>query len=53
MKEIFCVGQERYTKEIALKNLDNFAKKWGDKYRFTKNLLNRDDVVYYFTFLEV
>ncbi len=52
LKEIFCVEQERYTKEIALKNLDNFAKKWGDKYRFIRNLSNREDVVYYFTFLE-
>ncbi len=43
---------EGYNKAEALKRLESFADKWGDLYRHIKLLPQKEDISYYFNYLQ-
>jgi len=51
-KEVLNPDDEKYTKEMAMKRLDSFAQKWGKLYRHIRKLPEKEDIEYYFNYLD-
>lgn len=52
LREVFLTGQRNYTRSQALGKFNEFATRWGKKYRSIKRLANDENIEYYFTYLE-
>jgi len=52
LREVFMTGQKAYTPQQARQNLNAFADRWGRHYEHIKKLANRQDLHYYFTYLD-
>lgn len=50
-KHVLNPDEKGYTKEMALKRLELFANKWGKFYRHIKRLPMKEDISYYFNYL--
>lgn len=50
-KEVLNPDDEKYTKEVALNRLDIFCQKWGRLYRHIKKMPQKEDISYYFNYL--
>lgn len=51
LREVFMTGQRAYTPRQARQNLKKFARRWGRHYSHIKKLAARQDLHYYFTYL--
>lgn len=51
-REVLDPDRADYTKEQALLSLKQFAHKWGTKYPYIGRLTDKEDISYYFTYLE-
>lgn len=52
LREVFLTGQRNYTRGQALEKFNEFATRWGKKYRSIKHLADNEDIEYYFTYLD-
>jgi len=52
LREVFLTGQHNYTRGQALARFNEFATRWGKKYRSIKRLATDEDMDYYFTYLD-
>lgn len=52
LREVFLTGQRNYTRGQALEKFNEFATRWGKKYRSIKRLADNEDMEYYFTYLD-
>lgn len=52
LKEVFNVTDPNFTYKNAKDNFQTFVNKWGNSYRFIKNLTNGLATEYYFTYLK-
>lgn len=52
LREVFLTGQRNYTRSQALGKFNEFAARWGKKYRSIKRLANDENIEYYFTYLD-
>ncbi len=52
LREVFLTGQRNYTRSQALEKFNEFAARWGKKYRSIKRLANDENIEYYFTYLD-
>jgi transposase-like protein len=52
LREIFMTGQKAYSAKQARANLDDFAERWGGRYDHIKKLPGRQNLHYYFTYLD-
>lgn len=52
LREVFLTGQHNYTRGQALEKFNEFATRWGKKYRSIKRLAGNEDMEYYFTYLD-
>jgi transposase-like protein len=51
-KKVLNPDDRNYSKKMAMLELDRFAEKWGKYYRHIKRLPLKDDISYYFTYLD-
>jgi len=51
-KKVLNPDDKDYTKEMAMERLQLFADKWGKYYRHIKRLPDKDDISYYFNYLD-
>lgn len=52
LREVFLTGQKAYGTEQARQQLDEFARRWGARYDHIRKLAGRQDLHYYFTYLD-
>lgn len=52
LREVFMTGQQAYTPKDARQRLTDFAERWGSHYRHIRKLATRQDLHYYFTYLD-
>jgi putative transposase len=52
LREVFLTGQRNYTREQGLARFNEFATRWGKKYRSIKRLAGSEEMDYYFTYLD-
>jgi putative transposase len=51
-KEVLSPDDKKYTKELAFERLEAFCQKWGKYYRHIKRLPQKEDICYYFNYLD-
>ena len=51
-KYVLNPDEENYTKKIAFDRLRQFSEKWGKYYRHIKRLPQKEDISYYFNYLD-
>jgi len=51
LKQIFEVNNQSDTLELAMKRLTMFSSKWGKYYQHIEKLKDKEDIEYYFTYL--
>jgi transposase-like protein len=52
LRAVLNPDDEAYTKSMAMEQLANFADKWGKLYRHIKKLPDKEDIEYYFNYLD-
>lgn len=52
LREIFLTGQKSYTADQAIQRLKEFAGRWGCYYSHIAKLPDKEDLHYYFTYLD-
>jgi transposase-like protein len=52
LRAVLDPDDENYTKSMAMERLANFAQKWGKLYRHIKKLPEKEDIEYYFNYLD-
>jgi len=52
LKEVLNPDDKKYTKEMAFERLGKFCQKWGKYYRHIKRLPQKEDICYYFNYLD-
>lgn len=52
LKEVFLTDQVSYSSQQGLHKLRELGKQWGDRYRHLEKLTSRQDLHYYFTYLD-
>jgi len=52
LRAVLNPDDEDYTKSIAMERLAYFADKWGKLYRHIKKLPDKEDIEYYFNYLD-
>lgn len=52
LRDIFMTGQRAYAPDQAQAALRDFAERWGARYEHIARLPKRDDLHYYFTYLD-
>lgn len=52
LRAVLDPDDENYTKLIAMERLAYFAEKWGKLYRHIKKLPEKEDIEYYFNYLD-
>lgn len=50
--EVLNPDDKNYTKEEAMKKLKEFSQKWGKYYKYIQHLPQKEDIEYYFTYLD-
>jgi transposase-like protein len=52
LREVFLTSQKAYTREQARRQFEAFIQRWGTHYRHIRRLNQREDLHYYFTYLD-
>lgn len=52
LRQVFMTGQQAYSPAQARQKLDAFAKRWGRHYEHIAKLPDKEDLHYYFTYLD-
>jgi|GEM_PF-4026940 len=52
LREIFMTGQKAYSSKQAQTALNEFSERLGSQYSHIRRLAERDDLHYYFTYLD-
>ena len=52
LRTVLNPDDEDYTKSMAMEQLAHFADKWGKLYRHIKKLPDKEDIEYYFNYLD-
>lgn len=52
LRAVLNPDDENYTKPMAMERLTYFAEKWGKLYRHIKKLPEKEDIEYYFNYLD-